>query len=245
MLHVRQGSELFRSSSEGVHEALSVTRNRLKAFGADELAGVSVKQLVLPGYPSTTIAEFADRQHCDLVVMPTHGYGPVRRFLLGSVTAQVLERARCPVWTIASSTGEANCSALKQVLCGVELTPAAANVIRWAASFADAFNASLCVLSVLPATPPEDVPEWYVPEWDEGALPGLESRLRGLVQELGVHADILVDKGDSATILLDVTRSQKADLLVIGRTTRESDRGELGGNTYAIVRHARCPVVSV
>jgi len=244
LLHVREGSELLRSSSQGVHGALSLTRNRLRVFGADELCGVKVKQLVLSGYPATTIAEFADRQHCDLIVMPTHGYGPVRRFLLGSVTAEVLERARCPVWTIASSRWESNGSAVKQVLCGVTFAPAAANVIRWAALFANAFGATLSVLSVLPSAPPQDVPEWFVPEWNEGALPGLESRVRGLVQELDVHADILVDKGDPATIHLDVARTQNADLLVIGRTTRKS-REDIGGNTYAIVRHAPCPVLNV
>ena len=31
--------------------------------------------------------------------MPTHGFGPLRRFLLGSVAAKVLHDAQCPVWT--------------------------------------------------------------------------------------------------------------------------------------------------
>ena len=31
--------------------------------------------------------------------MPTHGYGPFRRFILGSNTAKVLHDADCPVWT--------------------------------------------------------------------------------------------------------------------------------------------------
>jgi len=32
-------------------------------------------------------------------MMPTHGLGGFRRFLLGSVTAKVLHDADCPVWT--------------------------------------------------------------------------------------------------------------------------------------------------
>lgn len=245
LLHVRDGLELLSSSSESVHEALCATRTRLQAFAADELGGVNVKQLVLSGFPATTIVDFANRQDCDLVVMPTHGYGPVRRFLLGSVTAQVLESARCPVWTVASSTWESNGNTLKQVLCSVELAPAAANVIRWAALFANAFGARLCVLSVLPTAPPQDVPEWFVPEWNQGALPGLESRVRRLVQELDVHAEILVDRGDPPTILLDVAHAQRADLLVTGRTMVKSGGGQIGDDTYGVVRHAPCPVLNV
>ena len=34
-----------------------------------------------------------------VILMPTHGYGPFRRFILGSNTAKVLHDADCPVWT--------------------------------------------------------------------------------------------------------------------------------------------------
>ena len=49
--------------------------------------------------PATAIISFAETNGVDLIMMPTHGYGPVRSFLLGSVAAKVLHDARCPVWT--------------------------------------------------------------------------------------------------------------------------------------------------
>src|SRR5512142_549663 len=36
-------------------------------------------------------------QHADLVVVGTHGRGPVRSFLLGSVSLSVIKHANCPV----------------------------------------------------------------------------------------------------------------------------------------------------
>jgi hypothetical protein len=45
--------------------------------------------------------EFAANHHVDLVMMPTHGVGTFRSFLVGSVTAKVLHDANCPVWTAA------------------------------------------------------------------------------------------------------------------------------------------------
>ena len=223
----------------------SATRNRMEEFEADELRGVDVSPVITSGDPAARIVEFAEREGCDLIVMPTHGYGPVHRFVLGSVTAKVLESVKCPVWTVATSTWESSAAAVKHVLCGAYFDPSTSNTIRWAALFADAFGASLSVLSVLPPTPPNDVPESFVSDWNEGALPGLESRLKGLVQELGVKADILVDQGDTAMILLNVARSKKADLLVIVRRNGKSGQGRFGGNTYALIRHSPCPVVSV
>jgi nucleotide-binding universal stress UspA family protein len=36
-------------------------------------------------------------ENASLIILPTHGYGPFRRFLLGSATAKVLRDADCPV----------------------------------------------------------------------------------------------------------------------------------------------------
>src|ERR1022692_4082168 len=71
----------------------------LAAFPCSAPPDAGVRRVVLEGDPTQTIVEFASAEKCDLIVMPTHGYGPFRRFLLGSVTAKVLHDAICPVWT--------------------------------------------------------------------------------------------------------------------------------------------------
>jgi len=43
--------------------------------------------------------KLAQEEGTDLIVLPTHGYGGVRRFILGSITAKVLHDADCPVLT--------------------------------------------------------------------------------------------------------------------------------------------------
>ncbi|MGA8595805.1 MAG: universal stress protein [Bryobacteraceae bacterium] len=42
------------------------------------------------GDPAAAIVKCAQAEQVDLIMMPTHGYGPYRKFLLGSVTAKVL-----------------------------------------------------------------------------------------------------------------------------------------------------------
>jgi nucleotide-binding universal stress UspA family protein len=245
VLHVSEDSDFNHFEPDAVDEPLRTLRNRLEAFGANELSGVTVSRVINSGDPAASIVAFSERENCDLIVMPAHGYGPARRFLLGSVTAKVLDRAKCPVWTVASSRWASTNDSVKHVVCAVSFDSSAANTVRWAAFFADVFGAPLSVLSVLPPKPPKDVPEWFVSEWNEGAFPGLESRLKRLVEELGVRAEILVDQGDPATALLNMARSKKADLLVNGRRYGKNGCGRLDGTTYAVVRHAPCPVVSI
>lgn len=60
-----------------------------------QFAGVCSK--VLEGDAGSRIASFAAEAHADLIVMPSHGYHGVKRFLLGSVTEVVLRHAPCEV----------------------------------------------------------------------------------------------------------------------------------------------------
>lgn len=60
-----------------------------------QFAGVTSK--VLEGDAGSRIASFAAESQADLIVMPSHGYHGVQRFLLGSVTEIVLRHASCEV----------------------------------------------------------------------------------------------------------------------------------------------------
>ncbi len=72
--------ELFRSRAEQA-------RTDLDEFLAAELPAGSVDRLLLEGDPAAKIVKTAHDLEASLIVMPTHGYGTFRRFILGSVTA--------------------------------------------------------------------------------------------------------------------------------------------------------------
>jgi nucleotide-binding universal stress UspA family protein len=59
-----------------------------------------VTRTVVRGCAHREIVEFAGTKGADLIVMGTHGYGPLRRLLLGSVTERVLRTAPCPVMAV-------------------------------------------------------------------------------------------------------------------------------------------------
>ena len=72
------------------------------------------------------------REQMDLIVMPTHGYGPFRRFILGSVTAKVLHDADCPVMTGVhlEEAPPIDTIAFRHVLVAVDLGPQSAPALR-------------------------------------------------------------------------------------------------------------------
>ena len=52
------------------------------------------------GSPFFEIVRYAEEQHIDLVVIGTHGRGPLGHMLLGSVAEKVVRKAPCPVLTV-------------------------------------------------------------------------------------------------------------------------------------------------
>lgn len=62
-----------------------------------------VGHAVLTGVPDREIVRFAREHDADLIVVGTHGYGPFKRLILGSVVDRVLRQAPCAVLTVPPS----------------------------------------------------------------------------------------------------------------------------------------------
>jgi nucleotide-binding universal stress UspA family protein len=106
-------------------EAIKEDRQRgLAAFVRDAFKDLSVGHPMEEGDPAQTIVTYAREHSIDLIMMPTHGYGPFRSLLIGSVTAKVLHDTGIPVWTSAHSTDPAlpASSPYERILCAVDVT---------------------------------------------------------------------------------------------------------------------------
>ena len=61
-----------------IDEAL-VQKAALDSFASEGLKGIPVKRIVVEGDPGLEIVRYAKEAGCNLIVMPTHGYGPCTR----------------------------------------------------------------------------------------------------------------------------------------------------------------------
>ena len=62
--------------------------------------GVDVLEEIVAGQPHRQIANYAEKNDVDLIVIGSHGRSGVRRALLGSVTERVLRTTRTPVLVV-------------------------------------------------------------------------------------------------------------------------------------------------
>jgi nucleotide-binding universal stress UspA family protein len=62
--------------------------------------GFMAEAVCLPGKPAEEIMKVAAKQHAELIVMGAQGLGAIARFLLGSVSARVVQHATCSVLVV-------------------------------------------------------------------------------------------------------------------------------------------------
>ncbi|WP_135824697.1 universal stress protein [Halorussus ruber] len=65
-----------------------------------EERGLDAVTAIEEGKPAATIVNYADDEQMDMVVMGTHGRSGVDRYVLGSVTEQVVRKSETPVLTV-------------------------------------------------------------------------------------------------------------------------------------------------
>jgi nucleotide-binding universal stress UspA family protein len=255
LLHVFVQPWAAYSSPEGyatpppydLESTLGQVQDELNGFLADELRTLSVQRFLTEGDPARGIAQYACSKGCDLIVMPTHGYGPFRRFLLGSVTAKVLHDAACPVFTgpHLEHPPALESPRFHKILCALDLCPESRGVLEWASQFAVEFGSEISIVHAIPASTTHLEGIYFDPQWRMDMVANARHQIASLQAGLKLKGEILIEVGDVPGAVRSAAEAVGADLVVVGRGRAHGMLGRLRANTYGIVRESCCPVVAV
>ena len=237
----------YSGVKELTEERVEQARSALSDCLDGDSLGIPVAREVLIGDPAHTIVECAHERGADLIVMATHGYGPFRRFLLGSVTAKVLHDASCPVWTGPHLEAAPIDEKIRfhRIICAIDLAGGSRAVLEWGWKFARHYEAALDIVHVLPHTLVQLGGVYFDAAWREHAAEVACEQIGRLQEEVGMAAEVSIEIGEPPAAIRDVAAMRKADLLVIGRGQDSGLAGRLRANAYAILRESCCPVVTV
>jgi len=103
LLHVIQLPAAYPiEAPPGVDEIMNSARASLEAISEEIPAALLQDKLVRLGTLGTVeeIIEAARDLPADLIVIATHGYGPLKQVVLGSIAEKVVRQAPCPVLVV-------------------------------------------------------------------------------------------------------------------------------------------------
>jgi len=226
-------------------DARDAEEQRLKAFATAEFPGTHVDTFVELGEASAAIRSVIEHQGTDLVMLATHGRGPVRRLLLGSVTGKVLHDVSAAVWTGTGTAiaDHAPSPAYKKILCAVDTSDESGAILTAAAALAGAYGAELELLHTV-EMPVPPVEASFVP-YEQDLMDAAEESMKKLKTRLGIDAPHTVIRGFVPETVCDEAARRKIDLIVTGRGHAYGTFSRMWSHLYGIVRNSPCPVLSV
>ena len=211
-----------------------------------------IKREVRLGLPARVLSEIAAEDSADLVVVATHGFGPIRRTILGSVSGALIRSAPCPVLVV----GEARrgMGAFGTVLAAVDLSKVSEDVLKNAFAMSQG-GGHIVALSMY---------EHPLATYDEGDLlprymsdaeiAAVGERHRETVQKLidrVEHPDVdvrveVLSKAPPPVVLLETAGLIEPDLIVVGTSGHNAwHRMIIGSTATKVLAEAPCPVLVV
>jgi nucleotide-binding universal stress UspA family protein len=232
--------------ASGINRAQADATVAIDQFIAQQFSRAAVFPTVIKGDAAQQIVAYAHEQHTGLIMMPTHGYGPFRALLLGSVTAKVLHDVHCPVWTGIHAENMMSHSAdrWKRLLCAVDTNEHGEAVLKWAWEFARTQNLELHVVHAVSGAggvfTEQNDPSMY-----EFLFDVAREQVAKLQARAGTECEVHLMEGSVGNAVHRAALECEADLIVIGRGAIHSSLGRLKNSSYRIVQSAPCPVISI
>jgi nucleotide-binding universal stress UspA family protein len=231
--------------------ALDEIRERLESVaGTLEQEGLTIRTRVVRGRPASTIVNEATRMDADLIVLGALGHGAVERLVIGSVSAEVVDHAPCPVLVCRQSTAA-------RLVVATDGSPDGEAAVAFVGSSGLFERPAIRVVSVVDP----EMPWWAGLAPVDGAAAAsaydtvhAEATVRAEQAAAAAAATLeavgavepVVATGDAPSAIVETAGAWDADLIVVGtRGHGAVKRAILGSTSRAVLHHAGSSVLVV
>lgn len=214
-----------------------------------ESPGLEVTREIRRGVPSRDLAAAAKEVGADLIVVSSHGYGAIRRVLLGSVASALIRTADAPVLVVGADRRHLE---FETVIAGVDLSPVSKRVLDLASSFTSPkgrLHVVSCYEVPLVVSGEEVLPHLPTAAETKEIVEGQTKKVRALLPETKDGPPVAIEalpKAPPAMAILESAELLRADLIVIGTSGHNAwNRMILGSTATRVLSDAACPVLVV
>lgn len=210
--------------------------------------------------PAWAIILKAESWGADLIVVGSHGYSTLERWMMGSVSHSVLTHARTSVRVARGRPTEA--AHPLRILIGIDGSREAELAVRTVAQRQWPAGSDIRLIAVANPSLVQDLqqsefaksvagaglPQHHSATGGEGEIDGLLERMVETYKEIlndtpGVTVSTSILRGDPKAALLEAAAAWGADCIFLGsRGLNRWERLLLGSVSHAVATRARCPV---
>ena len=214
---------------------------------------VTLRTEVISGDEASVIVEMAAAENVDLIVMSTHGYSGLTRWMLGSITEKVLRAAPCPVLVVRSL------DPISRILITLDGSELAEYSLEPGLEFTRRFDGEVTLLRV-EHSPVSPLPRFGQQQMARESL-GEEDEVQKKIYEIakiylarlveshrrgGQHIETAVNFDSPADGILDFAELNQIDLIVMSTHGRTGlAHWVYGSVTEKVMRGAGCAMLII
>jgi len=223
---------------------------QIQKFRLQANSDLSFEPLIHFGDPVESLVRVVENSNITLVVSGSRGLTAIQRVVMGSVIERLVRNLACPVLVVPKES--AIPSAMKKIAVCSGLSASGNAVLETAVHLASVTGAQLHVIHVLGApindNIPEEMPLSYEKAQEKSELRLREHMVRRLTR-LGARYESIVPiirHGNAEEQIEPYLLENYIDLLVVGvRQRTRIGKLLIGATTEALLRHCRCPIMTV
>ena len=223
-------------------------RDRVRAY----FPHWSVRAETLAGSAGFELINKANEWRPDLVVVGSHGRSAVSRFILGSVSKQVVTDSHHSI-RVSRGNVKRNVNEPPKVVIGVDGSSQSEQAIRTVGRRVWPHGTEVKIVTVDESVSPRGIahmlplPAEMIGSSNEGSFTKAKQMAEWAAEELGViglKVSVVHEKGDPRRVLIEQARAWDADSIFVGgrRFSSAFERLQLGSVATALVTKAHCSV---
>ena len=259
-----KGSEiiLFTVSATASDERLGRPMKAYLELNAKEMSsqGIKASTAIVCGNVAEEIIEFADKNKVDIIVISTHGYSGIKRWMLGSVARKVLYGTCAHVLLIKSKTPKGSPVEFRKILLPLDGSPFSETPIPYVEELTRGTEAEvvLIVVSEPPVVPTYGTrpinPTWEKYQntlWAEMQQQASDyvEKIKANFEKRGVKVKSQVIPGELGKVtetIIQVAQKENVNLIAMATHGRTGvSRWVYGSVTNRIVEQSLQPVLLI
>jgi nucleotide-binding universal stress UspA family protein len=242
-------TEEFGIAPEQLEKRIALGRRlctaAVESVGVDP--GVPARSIICEGEPPEVLLDTADSIDADLIVLGTYGRRGLRRMLMGSVTAQVISKARDDVLVVHRPCQECR-GEYRSLLVPYDGSAFSRAALGRACALSAEDSASVTALYAIPRY--EEMVGFVRTEGISARLAEEADKIVADAARIGAERGVMVAtsvaEGAAADRVVDAVKQSGFDLVVMGsHGHRGMERALLGSTTERVIVNAPCPVLVV
>lgn len=225
-------------------------RHLAEILANTEKQGVNASAHLLQGYAAKQLLELAENENANLIVIGTRGLTGWQHLVAGSIAAEVIRNAACPVFAVHPDSPKPQ-QPIRKILVPTDFSEDA-DLATHAAYQLLATQKQDTEILLLHAY---DIPIEYAGFAgitvlsEHTILDQVSEKLTEVADKFrrnGVAVETLVRRGYAPVAILEVAQERKVDLIAIGTHGRGAIKRFLMGSTAErVLQRAHCPILTV